>query len=383
MKRRLLAYLICLMAFSIFQTRAIDLGQFGVHGEGGSKNGQIFSIGEGGNVYELNAFLSITNLDLNGNQLGLSGDLSLDSLPEGLTFNFSSQLSTNKSNLLLSYAFTNASAVTFPKVDLFILLDAEIDEAKNTFFNEYGTTIGRLGLGASDPDPDQWQIDEPGFQSGTLIRNLYEGALNNSNSIPRTALNDVAMSLGFSLGEIKPGGTNIVQILVSDYTNYLGSFALKQLDIASFQTAITFSGAVNQNINVDSLPGHLPDDPGLTNDPINITAELQLGIDWTLNRPAGSLLGTLTITNPVENGRAYLPAYRFGLTSVLARYVRPSGILNDGTPYVDLTAAVTSANGAASMEPGQRIILTNAIEVFATARVAPPINNFSFFARRR
>ena len=383
MKKRFLALLICWTVLAAGPASAINFGPFGEHGEGGTRNGQTFNIGAGGSVYELNAFLSIPGLDLNGNQVGQSADLSRDPLPAGFLYQFSSQLSTNAANLLLSYAFTNTSAVTFTNANFFVLLDAEIDEAQNTFFNEYGTVTGHIGFGASDPGPDQWQIDEPGFQNGSLILNLYQGALNNSNSVPQTARNDVAMSLGFALGEIEPGATNVVQILISDYTNYLGSFALRQLDSASFRTAIMFSGAVNQNINVDALPGQLPDDPGLTNDPVNVTAELQLGLTWSLNRSAGSLLGTLSVTNPVENGRAYLPAYRLGLTSDQSRYLRPSGILKDGTPYLDLTAAVSAAIGAESMEPGQHIVLTNAVEVFAAARVAPPLTNFSFFARRR
>src|SRR6185295_16117467 len=71
---------------------AITVGAFGIHGEGGTKNGQNFQIGSGGSVFELDAFLNIAGLDLNGtnlNQKGTSAQLSRDSLPAGLVYTFS------------------------------------------------------------------------------------------------------------------------------------------------------------------------------------------------------------------------------------------------------------------------------------------------------
>ena len=84
---------------------AISLTAFAPQGEGGSANGQNFTIGSGGDVFELDAFVNIAGLDLNGADFGTSSQLSFDPLPSGLNYNFSAALSPDSSDLTLTYSF--------------------------------------------------------------------------------------------------------------------------------------------------------------------------------------------------------------------------------------------------------------------------------------
>jgi len=224
-------------------SRAITFGPFGPHGEGGTKNGQTMTIGPGGTVFELDGFLDIDGMDLNGAQFGVSAQLSRDPLPAGMGFTFTNYLSSDSNDLVLSYTFTNTTSTVFSNLYFFVLLDPEIDEAANTFFNEYGSTNGAPGLHGYDAS--QWQIDEPGFQDGTLLKNIFLGALNDSNAVPPSALNDVAMSLGFSLGNLNPGADATVLFQISEQGHGLGSCFLAQHDSdPASTTVITSSGVI-------------------------------------------------------------------------------------------------------------------------------------------
>ena len=82
----------------------------GPHGEGGALHGQTFDIGPGGGVYELDAFLHIGGMDLNGAAAGTSAKLSTDALPAGLTVQVTDWLSTNKQDMAVIYMLSNTSA---------------------------------------------------------------------------------------------------------------------------------------------------------------------------------------------------------------------------------------------------------------------------------
>src|SRR6266536_2635704 len=166
MKAKILAVVMWWVVSAATPSQAITFGPFGSKGEGGSKNGQSFTVGAGGSVFELDGFLYLGGLDLNGAQLGTSAQLSHDSLPAGIVFSFSAALSSNAADVVLTYVFSNTTSTVFTNLRFFPFLDVEIDEATNTFYNEYGTTNGTLGLDILDPD--RWQIDEPGFLTGTL-----------------------------------------------------------------------------------------------------------------------------------------------------------------------------------------------------------------------
>jgi hypothetical protein len=71
--------------------------------------------------------------------------------------------------------------------------DYEIDENANTFFNEFGAVTLE-----SPPAELSWEIDEPGFVYGDIYDNFVLGSLDNSNGVPDTAPDDVAMALGWN-----------------------------------------------------------------------------------------------------------------------------------------------------------------------------------------
>lgn len=70
-------------------------------------------------------------------------------------------------------------------------LDYEIDQLENTYFNEYGSTVGTAAAGQS------WEIDEPGAVFGDIYTNVVAGALDNTNSVPDTVPEDVSIAMGW------------------------------------------------------------------------------------------------------------------------------------------------------------------------------------------
>jgi hypothetical protein len=215
-------------------------GAFGPGGEGGDANGQPIQIGPGGAVFEVDAFVSIEGQDLNGaGTSGTSAQLSADPLPSGLAYAFASSLEDSDTDLRLRYTFTNNTGGALAGVSFFSFVDAEIDEVLNTFFNEYAETSGSLASGQS------FEADEPGFVFGDLFTNLLDGALDGSNGVPISAPDDVALALGFSLGTLGIGQSAIVEILLSQDGDRLGSFALTHRDSdPESLTVITLSGLV-------------------------------------------------------------------------------------------------------------------------------------------
>jgi hypothetical protein len=491
MKEKLLALVLCGVALGAVPSPAITFSPFGPKGEGGSKNGQTFTIGTGGVVFELDGFLQIGGLDLNGSQFGVSAQLSRDALPAGVVYSFTNSLSTDQADLVLAYTFSNTTSTVFSDLHFFVLLDAEIDEEINTFFNEYGSTNGALGLHGYDAS--EWQIDEPGFGTGTLLKNLFKGALSGSNAVPANAPNDVAQALGFSLGNLNPGAASTVEVLISEQGLALGSFSLAQHDRDSASTtAATMSGVIvatasqiadpphellvlngqvvrDANTNgppapssngvsgvtvlllsnsvpvrtnlTDSAgryyfsvpPGLKPgtyavqaDAAGLTFVPVppsqkayfaasnpspvtlpmlvpilnfdvrgtvvqqfeNVSEVLHFGFrSWALNHATGSLLGTLSITNPVNSSASFGPPWQLGLTSSPNFYYPrpyPDGKLPDGVSYVDVSAAVSAQVPGGILNPGQWVTLTNAaVEVYSLYRTAPTNTLFELWATQQ
>ena len=471
MKRTLLILVCCSAALAAVELQAVSFGPFGANGAGGSKNGQNLQIGAGGSVYELDSFLALADFDLNGGQAGTAAELSDQSLPAGLTFSFSAALS-NETDLVLTYVFANQSSGSFTNLRFSVLLDAEIDQEANTFFNEFGRVTGTLGIGPGDTAPDMWQVDEPGFGGGTLFNNLFSGALNNSNSIPGSAPDDVAFGLGVFLGDLSPGQSAAVSVMISEASHYLGTFALQQLDAdTNSSTTITLSAIVstltgtifkdqntndvfdageglagvrllllsgtevagqsltdaNGNYSFNSPPAgaytvkvDAPTLPaGLTNavDPdgsldgstvatlapgqlkilnwgyraaagpqslADVTALASLNFQWRLKASTGSLIGKLTVTNLPLSTATLREPFRLGFpTSTNFWYAHPSGNLDNGLPYVEITAEVTAQAGPdAALSPGEAVVV-DGIEVFSRNRSAPPLSLFQLWATQQ
>lgn len=472
----------------ISPVRAITLTPFGANGEGGSKNGQTLTIGPGGTVFELDGFLNMDGMDLNGAQFGVSAQLSRDPLPAGVGFVFTNYLSSDQAGLVLSYTFTNTGAAVLTNMNFFVLLDAEIDQATNTFYNEYGSVGGNFA--AHGYDANEWQMDEPDFLSGTLLKNLFVGALNDSNSVPPSAIDDVAMSLGFSLGNLNPGEDATVLVQISEQGHTLGSFSLAQHDNdAASKTVITLSGAMPVTISQMSNPAHEllvlqgrafrdgntngaanPTDLGLSGVTVSLLSNsipvmtnvtdsagqyqfsvppgLQPGTytvtaaangltfvpvpaalkanfalsnpfsvalpkavpvlhfdfrgaavqpfgdisglvqfnvsSWKINYAKGSLLGDLVITNPAGSGAAFGLPWKLGLqASTNFFFVRPDGILPDGVTNVDLSTTISARLTGGLLNPGQGIVLTNAVEIYSLYRNAPTNTLFEIWAAQQ
>lgn len=72
--------------------------------------------------------------------------------------------------------------------------DHEIQEATNTFFNEYGEAINTQATIQS------WEIDEPGFRDpnpGDIYDHVLAGALDNINAVPQPTPDDVSWAMGW------------------------------------------------------------------------------------------------------------------------------------------------------------------------------------------
>jgi hypothetical protein len=231
-----LARVAFLLLFAL-EARAISFTPFGPNGEGGSRNGQTFTVGSGGAVFEIDAFVNVSGSDLNGAAQGSSAQLSLDPLPAGLDFAFSTQLSADGRDLLLSYELTNQTGGTLTGVSFLSFLDAEIDEPINSFFNEYAVTAGSLAAGQS------FEVDEPGFVSGDIYENLLLGSLDGTNLIAIGSPDDVSMALSFEVAPLANGRKTTMEILVSEAGNSIGSFAIRHADVdPGSVTQISYSG---------------------------------------------------------------------------------------------------------------------------------------------
>jgi hypothetical protein len=221
----------------------ITFTAFGAFGQGGIVNGQTLTFGNGGEIFEIDSFIKIGGVDLNGPVLGTSAQLSLDPLPPGLTFAFTSTLSPDSTDLRLQYSFTNTSAASILDVQFFSFIDPQIDDPFNTYFNEAATVSGSLGFGASDGDPDSFEIDEPGYIFGDIFDNLLLGSLDNTNAITASFPDDVSLALGFTLGDLPSFAGATITILLSDDGDSIGSLALDHYDTDPFSPDhLTISG---------------------------------------------------------------------------------------------------------------------------------------------
>ncbi len=368
MKTKLVILGMLAAAIAAIPAKAIEFGPFGTAGQGGSRNGQEFRIGPAGAVFELDSFLYVGGLDLNGGDPGRAAKLSRHALPGGLSVTFTSELTADKSDLSLRYTLTNSTNAPFNDLRFFVLLDAEIAEAQTTFFNESAQSTGSPGVGPGDGAPDAWQIDEPGFAAGTLHRNLLEGALSNRNAIAEGQAEDTALALGFFLGALKPGEVVTVRALISEDGSTLGPFSLAQTDpIATPPTRITLSGETDPREQFVS----------------DLTSQIQLTFEWRLNQPAGSLVGRLRIENRSGSQAAAGPPFQLGLDSTAGRrFVRPGGTLPNGLPYLDITDAVAGQLGAGNpLPPGQSVTI-DGVEIYTAGRLAPPATVWSLWGTR-
>lgn len=217
------------------QASAILLTPFGANGEGGSVNGQLFALGSGGQVFELDAFLNLPGFDLNGATSGTSAQLSVGALPAALDYSFSAAISADLTDVTLTYLFENHTGATLAGVTFLSFLDAEVVETANTFFNEFAVVTGSAAPGQG------FEVDEPGFVFGDIFDHLLAGALDDTNALPASSPDDVSMALSFALGDLLDGFSAAIDIQISEDGDALPGLALSQLDPQN-PTVITYSG---------------------------------------------------------------------------------------------------------------------------------------------
>lgn len=231
MLRRMLLLLAPLLAAA--EASAIVAQPFTATGTYLRSGPAAFTIGAGGAVEEIEGFV------LRAGDAAATR-LSASPLPAGLALSFSSALSPDGSDLRLRYEVANTGAGPLAGLTFVSFLDAEIDEALNTFFQEYGETDGTPAAGQG------WEIDEPGFAFGDIFANAGQGALDGTNAVPIGAPEDVSLALSFALGPLAPGEIARFDVLISEDGDALGGFALRQRDVdPRSTTAITFSGAAS------------------------------------------------------------------------------------------------------------------------------------------
>jgi hypothetical protein len=116
-----------------------------------------------------------------------------------------------------TWSITNRTGNDLANTQFFSLLDAEITEPGNSFFNEYGTLESITGSGAGDIAADSWEIDEPGLLFGDIYDNIvYGGVLDNTNNVPSGLEEDVSLALGFDVGTFLADQTLLATFTISD-----------------------------------------------------------------------------------------------------------------------------------------------------------------------
>lgn len=113
-----------------------------------------------------------------------------------------------------------------------LIVDHEIDEEENTFFNELGTVAGAPAAGQS------WEIDEPGFVFGDIYDNFLAGTLD--DSIGTTEPEDVSMAIAWDF-LLAADETALVRFFLS--VDELTGLVLTQSDPDS-QARVMFSSTL-------------------------------------------------------------------------------------------------------------------------------------------
>ena len=122
--------------------------------------------------------------------------------------------------------------------------DHAVDETINTYYNEYGLTIGTSAVGQS------WEIDEPGCFSGDIFDHVvgYDAlgdpvpvGLDNYNAVPQDWVDDVSMAMGwnFTLGD---GQRAVIDLILGE--GIPSGFYLSHTDPDSAET-IHFSSTLD------------------------------------------------------------------------------------------------------------------------------------------
>lgn len=117
------------------------------------------------------------------------------------------------------WTYTNTGSVAQTDVSFFVFLDADIDRPTDTSLDDYGEVVSQSLPPGAPSDAIGWtsfQIDEPGFTTGTILDNILNGYLDNTNHVPPGTENDVALALGIYIGTLEPGQSFAATYEISD-----------------------------------------------------------------------------------------------------------------------------------------------------------------------
>ncbi|GAA6151560.1 putative Ig domain-containing protein [Pseudoteredinibacter isoporae] len=126
---------------------------------------------------------------------------------------------------------TNNSSDTLTNSQSILLLDLEIDQQSNTYFNERVNDVKTDAPPHSDRDGydsqgfSRWSVDELGYSGGRLDAAYQLFYLDNRNHIA-SAANDVAVAMQYDLGDLAPGESVFIELHLGD--SPVGGF--KQVD---------------------------------------------------------------------------------------------------------------------------------------------------------
>jgi hypothetical protein len=269
-----------------------------------------------------------------------------------VTSGFTSNFDTNGYGSF-GWDYNNASTGALQNARLIIFLDADLDRATTTFFNEYGTLINLSlppGASAGAVAATGWEIDEPGFLTGDLAQHLLTGVLDQTNSLPAGAPDDVALALSFPLGTLPANAFVRIQGFISP-TDIGG---LRQTD-ADSNTTLYFNGFVIQNNAPAIIPQPVARQQGspATNATIAMVSD-----DST---PAGNLIVTATT----------IPA-GISITDIAN---------NNGSITATIAAACNAAIGAntvvLTVTDGNNQTATANLIVNITANTPPTLGNYA------
>ena len=103
------------------------------------------------------------------------------------------------------WELVNTSARPIHDLRLTVLLDADIQAAQNTFFNESAPARLAGAAPAGLIQPDRWEAAEPGYHRGDLLLRASLGQLGNRSAASATAPDDVALALSLPVPALQPG----------------------------------------------------------------------------------------------------------------------------------------------------------------------------------
>jgi hypothetical protein len=155
---------------------------------------------------------SATTIGLYEYAFNVDGTVTSGSAPGGVNiagFDTSTGLGT------ISFSTSTDGAHSF-----LAFFDHEIDEAINTYFNEYGVNSGT--------SVQSWEIDEPGYVFGDIYANFEAGTLDNTNGVPQNTPDDVSMAMGWNFN-LDADETAIITMTLSTIQP-AGGFYLAQYD---------------------------------------------------------------------------------------------------------------------------------------------------------